>query len=112
MPTSFNLPPIPPEQYRRLRPYLDLAERMASLVAQAAPFPARRLRLACAGEPAEFGTRVLRSAALAGVLNAVLDEHVNLVNATARAAERGLEIGEGRPPPHRGIADVLESASS
>ena len=108
---SVNLPPIPPEQYRRLRPYLDLAERMASLVAQAAPFPVRRLRLACAGEPAELGTRVLRSAALAGVLNAVLDEHVNLVNATARAAERGLEIEEGRRPRERGIADVLEIAA-
>src|SRR6266704_3549578 len=70
---SVNLPPIPPELYRRLRPYLDLAERMASLVAQAAPFPARRLRIACAGEPAELGTRVLRSAALAGVLNAPLE---------------------------------------
>src|SRR5580704_4192109 len=111
MRNSVNLPPIPPEQYRRLRPYLDLAERMASMVAQAAPFPVRRLRLACAGEPAELGTRVLRSAALAGVLNAVLDEHVNLVNATARAEERGLEIEEGRRPRERGIADVLEIAT-
>ena len=39
MRNAVNLPPIPPEQYRRLRPYLDLAERLASLVAQAAPFP-------------------------------------------------------------------------
>ena len=108
---SVNLPPIPPEQYRRLRPYLDLAERMASFVAQAAPFPARRLRIACAGEPAELGTRVLGSAALAGVLNAVLDEHVNLVNASARAVERGLEIEESRRPRERGIADVLEIAT-
>jgi D-3-phosphoglycerate dehydrogenase len=108
---SVNLPPIPPEQYRRLRPYLDLAERLASLVAQAAPFPARRLRLACAGEPAELGTRVLRSAALAGVLNAVLDEHVNLVNANARATERGLDIEESKRPRERGIADVVEIAT-
>src|SRR5207302_5076206 len=40
-----------------------------------------------------------------------LDEHVNLVNATARAAERGLEIEEGRRPRERGIADVLEIAA-
>ncbi len=106
MRNSVNLPPIPPEQYRRLRPYLDLAERMASLVAEAAPFPARRLRIAYAGEPAELGTRVLGSAALAGVLNAVLDEHVNLVNASARAVERGLEIEETRRPRERGIADA------
>src|SRR6202030_480412 len=111
MRNSVNLPPIPPEQYRRLRPYLDRAGRRPPLVAQAAPFPARRLRISLAGEPAELGTRVLRSAALAGVLNAVLDEHVNLVHATARAAERGLDIEEGRRPRERGIADVLEIAT-
>ena len=105
---AVNLPAISPEQYRRLRPYLDLAERLASLVAQAAPFAVGRVRIACAGEPAELGTHILRSAALAGVLNAVLDEHVNLVNAPARAAERGLTIEETTRPRERGIADVVE----
>jgi len=108
---AVNLPAISPEQYRRLRPYLDLAERLASLVAQAAPFPASRLRIACGGEPAELGTHILRSAALAGVLNTVLDQRVNLVNAPARAAERGLAIEESRLPRGRGIADVLEVAA-
>jgi D-3-phosphoglycerate dehydrogenase len=105
---AVNLPAIPPEQYRRLRPYLDLAERLASFLAQAAPFAVGRLRIACIGEPAELGTHLLRSAALAGVLNAVLDEHVNLVNAPARAAERGLAIEETTRPRERGIADVIE----
>jgi D-3-phosphoglycerate dehydrogenase len=105
---AVNLPAVSPEQYRRLRPYLELAERLASLVAQAAPFAVGRLRMACAGEPAELGTHILRSASLAGVLNAVLDEHVNLVSAPARAAERGLIIEETTRPRERGIADVLE----
>jgi D-3-phosphoglycerate dehydrogenase len=105
---AVNLPAVSPEQYRRLRPYLELAERVASLAAQIAPFPVGRLRIACAGEPAELGGNILRSAALAGVLNAVLSEHVNLVNAPARAAERGLIIEETTRPRERGIADVLE----
>jgi D-3-phosphoglycerate dehydrogenase / 2-oxoglutarate reductase len=105
---AVNLPTIPPEQYRRLRPYLELAERLASLVTQAAPFAVGRVRIACAGEPAELGTHILRSASLAGVLNAVLDEQVNLVNAPARAAERGLTIEETTRPRERGIADFLE----
>jgi len=105
---AVNLPAIAPEQYRRLRPYLDLAERLASFVAQAAPFAVARVRIACAGEPAELGTHIVRSAVLAGVLNAVLDEHVNLVNAPARASERGLTIEETTRPRERGIADVVE----
>ena len=55
MRNAVNLPAISPDQYRRLRPYLDLAERLASLVAQAAPFAVGRLRIACAGEPAGVG---------------------------------------------------------
>jgi len=105
---AVNLPAVSPEQYRRLRPYLELSERVASLAAQAATFPVGRVRIACAGEPAELGAHILRSAALAGVLNAVLSEHVNLVNAPARAAERGLVIEETTRPRERGIADVLE----
>lgn len=105
---TVNLPAIAPEQYRKLRPYLNLTERLASFAAQAAPFAVGRTRLACAGEPAELGTHFLRSAALAGVLNAVLDEHVNLVNAPERAAERGLSIEETTRPRERGIADVVE----
>jgi D-3-phosphoglycerate dehydrogenase len=105
---AVNLPAISPEHYRRLRPYLELAERLASFVAQAAPFGVGRLRLACAGEPAELGTHLLRSAALAGALNAVLDQRVNLVSAPARAAERGLIIEETTRPRQRGIADLVE----
>jgi D-3-phosphoglycerate dehydrogenase len=107
---AVNLPAVSPEQYRRLRPYLELAERVASLAAQIAPFPVGRLRIACGGEPAELGAHILRSAALAGVLNAVLSEHVNLVNAPARAAERGLTVEETTRPRGRGIADVIEIA--
>jgi D-3-phosphoglycerate dehydrogenase len=109
---AVNLPAVSPEQYRRLRPYLELAERLALLVTQAAPFAVGRVRLACAGEPAELGTHILRSASLAGVLNAVLDEHVNLVNAPKRAAERGLAIEETTRPRERGIADVVEISVS
>src|SRR5579862_3176154 len=109
---AVNLPAVSPDQYRRLRPYLELAERLASLVAQAAPFAVGRLRIASAGEPAELGTHILRSAALAGVLNAVLDERVNLVNAPARAAQRGLTVEETTRPRERGIADVLEISVS
>ncbi len=106
---AVNLPAVSPEQYRKLRPYLELAERVASLAAQAATFPVARVRVACAGQPAELGAHIVRSAALAGILNGVLSEHVNLVNAPARAAERGLAVEETtRPRDHGGIVDLVE----
>ena len=76
MRNAVNLPAIPPEQYRRLRPYLDLAERLASFLAQSSAVSrnaaAHRVHW---GDRRNWATYLLRSAALAGVLNAVLDEH-------------------------------------
>ena len=82
---AVNLPALSAEQYRRVRPYLALAERLGSLVSQAAATRPARIRIRYAGEVAEVGTHLLRSAVLAGVLNAVLDEKVNVVNAPAVA---------------------------
>src|SRR5256885_8071005 len=76
---AVNLPALSADQYRRGRPYLALAERLGSLVAQAAPSRPARIRIRYAGEVAEVGTHLLRSAVLAGLLNAVLDEKVNVV---------------------------------
>ena len=108
---AVNLPTLSAEQYRRLRPYLELAERLGSLVAQVAAGRvglAGRVRITYAGEPAELGTHVLRNAVLAGVLNTVLDEKVNLVNAGAVAAARGLTVEEHTRRREHGFPDTLE----
>src|SRR5207237_10181368 len=61
-----------------------------------------------AGEVAEVGTHLLRSAVLAGVLNAVLDEKVNVVNAPAVAAARGLSVQEETRRREHGFPNTLE----
>jgi D-3-phosphoglycerate dehydrogenase len=109
---AVNLPTLSAEQYRRLRPYLDLAERLGSLVAQAAPGPPGLIRISYAGQLAELGTHVLRNAVLQGLLNAVLEEKVNLVNAATVAASRGLLVEEVTRRRERGFPDTLEVAVS
>src|SRR5271166_1941770 len=105
---AVNLPALSADQYRRVRPYLALAERLGSLVSQAAAFRPARIRIRYAGEPAEVGTHLLRSAVLAGVLNAVLDEKVNVVNAPAVAAARGLTVEEETRKRDLGFPNTLE----
>ena len=110
---AVNLPALSAEQYRRLRPYLELGERLGMLVAQAAPARSfSRIRIRYAGEPAELGSHVVRSAVLAGVLNCVLDEKVNLVNAPAAAAARGLVVEETTRRRERGFPNTLEVAAA
>jgi D-3-phosphoglycerate dehydrogenase / 2-oxoglutarate reductase len=105
---AVNLPALSPEQYKRVRPYLALAERLGSLVSQAAPTRPARIRIRYAGELAEVGTHLLRNAVLAGVLNAVLDEKVNVVNAPAVAAARGLTVQEETRRRGHGFPNTLE----
>jgi len=108
---AVNLPALSTEQYRRVRPYLALAEQLGSLVSQAAATRPARVRIRYAGELAEVGTHLLRSAVLAGLLNAVLAGKVNVVNAPAIAAARGLTVEEETRRREHGFPHTLEVAT-
>src|ERR1700737_3658882 len=105
---AVNLPALSPEQYRRVRPYLALAERLGSLVSQAVATRPARIRIRYAGELSEVGTHLLRNAVLAGVLNAVLDEKANVVNAPSIATARGLKVEEETRKREHGFPNTLE----
>jgi D-3-phosphoglycerate dehydrogenase len=86
-----------------------LGERLGAFVAQAAPSRSfSRVRIRYAGEPAELGSHVIRSAVLVGILNSVLDEKVNLVNAAEVAAARGLLVEETTRRRERGYPNTVE----
>jgi D-3-phosphoglycerate dehydrogenase / 2-oxoglutarate reductase len=87
------------------------AERLGSFVSQGAGTRPARIRIRYAGEVAEVGTHLLRSAVLAGILNAVLDEKVNVVNAPAVAAARGLIVEEETRRREHGFPNTLEIAA-
>lgn len=108
---AVNLPALSADQYKRVRPYLLLAERLGALVSQISPSRPARIRIRYAGEVAELGTHLLRSAVLAGVLNAVLDEKVNVVNAPAVAAARGVRVEEETRERAQGFPNTLEVAA-
>jgi len=107
---AVNLPALSGEQYRRVRPWIDLAERLGSFLAQIGGARFERVSLAFAGEPAALGASLLRNAILAGLLNTILDEKVNLVNAGQAASERGLVIEERTRKREQGYPDTIEVA--
>lgn len=107
---AVNLPALSGEQYRRVRPWINLAERLGSFLAQIGGARFERVSIAFAGEPAALGASLLRNAILAGLLNTVLDEKVNLVNAGQAAASRGLVIEERTRRREQGYPDTIEVA--
>jgi D-3-phosphoglycerate dehydrogenase len=106
---AVNMPSLSADQYKHLKPYLELGERLGAFVAQASPGRSMsKVRVRYAGEPAELGSHMIRSAILAGILNAVLDEKVNLVNAAEMAASRGVVVEETSHRRERGYPNTIE----
>ena len=102
---AVNLPGISAEEYRRLRPWLELGERLGEFAAQVAG-TAGRISVRYAGEVGELNTQLLRNAVLKGILRFVVSEPANLVNAATLAAERGLTLEETRVHRTEGFPDT------
>jgi len=93
---AVNVPSVSREEYVELQPYIVLAERLGSFLAQISEGPLEEISLRYSGHLAERKTELIRNAAIQGILNESLDEKANLVNAAAIASSRGLRIQEAR----------------
>ena len=92
-----NAPSLSAAVRRELAPYLLLAERMGSFLAQRAAAPIQKIELTLAGDVARRDTTgALRLALLVAVLRHSLDEGVNFVSAPRLAKERGIALLEAK----------------
>lgn len=110
-PYAVNAPSVAPEVAPRLRPYVELARRLAALARQLVPESPDAfgsVSLTYAGEIAAADCAPIRTAALAGMLEAVTDQRVNAVNADLMARERGLTVREERTASSEPWASLVE----
>jgi D-3-phosphoglycerate dehydrogenase len=104
---AVNLPAFPPEEQRRIEPYLLLGEQLGSFLSQISGERIEEVRISYDGALAEFNTTLIRNAVLVGVLRRSLSERVNLINASALAAERGIEVVEVRSVRRAAYSNTL-----
>ena len=109
-PYALNAPAVAPETAPRLRPYVELGRRLALLARQLAPGAFDAVSLTYAGEIASGECAPIRTAAVAGLLEAVTDQRVNAVNADLVAHERGLTVREERTASSEPWASLVELA--
>jgi len=98
MQNAVNVPSVSDEEYAELQPYMTLAERLGAFIAQATEDGLEEIGLQFSGPIASGKTQLVHNAALVGVLNSVLAEKANLVNASAMAEERGIRVRETAKP--------------
>ncbi len=95
---AVNMPSVSADMLARLQPYLTLAEKIGSLHAQLTSSPISEVEVVYAGDFENLPTVHLTRAVLKGLLEPVVPESVNYVNAPALAAARGIKIIESRTP--------------
>src|SRR6476661_6105866 len=91
---AVNVPSVSYEEYVEMQPYVVLAERLGSFLAQVSDGMLEEISLCYSGHIAEWKTELIRNAAIKGILNQMLDEKANLVNAATIASSRGLRVHE------------------
>jgi D-3-phosphoglycerate dehydrogenase len=91
---AVNMAAVDRSELEELRCYVDLARRLGLLHAQMAQGAIQRAELVYRGDIARKSTRLITAAFAAGLLEAHLDQPVNIVNAPLLVGERGIEIVE------------------
>jgi D-3-phosphoglycerate dehydrogenase len=102
---AVNLPSLTHEEYVQLAPYIDLAGRLGSFVAQAGKGGIEAVHIVYGGILAEAKIDLVRNAAIEGLLQG--SENVNRINATTVAQERGIRVHEDKQENHRGGAATV-----
>jgi D-3-phosphoglycerate dehydrogenase len=91
---AVNVPSVTFDEYTQMLPYIGLAERLGTFLAQSGENGVEEIAIAYGGNLSEWKTDLIRNAAVAGVLNQMAHEKANLVNARSIAEERGIRVSE------------------
>ncbi|UCE92319.1 MAG: phosphoglycerate dehydrogenase [Methanobacteriota archaeon] len=87
---AINLPAkLDPE----IVPFMPLAEKLGTLIAQLGQCSAGKVEISCLGELAQKDTRIVSASVMTGMLKPISEElNVNYINAIEMARARGIEV--------------------
>ncbi len=105
--SAVNFYSLAGDLYDRIRPAMDLAERLGLFLAQACRGSLERIELGVYGELRELDLKPILSAAVTGVLRPHMAEGLTLVNAADVARERGVEILESTSSAPIGFPNLV-----
>ncbi len=91
---AVNVPSVAPEDIKNLAPFLKLAEALGKFQANIISGGLKEVYLEYSGDITNYDTQLVSIAFLKGILDPVLDEGINFVNASHIARERGIKVIE------------------
>lgn len=106
---ALNVPSVSAELLKSIRPYLQLGEKLGSLLAQLSSGAIRKLTVEYAGEVTGHPMGPMTSAVLNGLFEPMVGSMVNYVNAPLLARERGISIVEAKSSQTDGYTTLMRA---
>lgn len=104
---AVNFPSIRPQDFERMKPYLALAEKLGSLQGQLCR-PVQRIDIEYSGTDfQELPLQPLTQTVIKGILDPIMAERVNLVNAPMVLKERQIELRTSLSSETRGYTGLI-----
>ena len=91
---AVNMPVVDGQLLKTLRPYLEMAERLGSIQSQLSQGAITRIEVAVEGDDISEHITPVSIAVLKGMLERVVTDSVNYVNAQHVASERGIAVSQ------------------
>lgn len=104
---AVNMPAIDASVYASLKPYLTLAEKIGRLQAQLRATAVTAVEVTYSGDVAALDVRPVTRAVLKGLLEPILQESVNYVNAPVLAEQRGIRVVESKADEGVDYTDLI-----
>lgn len=92
---AVNMPSVSGD-LTQLKPYIDLAEKLASIYYQSEKDRVTKIEVIYSGDVAQMETRPITLSAIKGFLNSVGDYDVNYINAELKLKELGVKLTESK----------------
>ncbi|QSZ67703.1 phosphoglycerate dehydrogenase [Methanofollis aquaemaris] len=105
---AVNVPMVPPDRQEQIQPFAFLGEKMGKLIGQLVDGRIEGIEITYGGELSESRTnRFISRSILKGLLDPILREPVNFVNAEYVTKERGIRVAETVTKADSGFKNLI-----
>lgn len=104
---AINMPCVEPELIKNIEPHIKLAEKIGALQTQLVDGHIKQIKIRYVGDIVNYDLKPVTIALVKGMLEPMLQETVNYVNALVIARERGIKIIETKVSEIEDFANLI-----
>ena len=105
---AVNMPAISPEVYNKIKPYINLGEKLGSILGQLGEGQLKNITITYYGDVHTYDTWPITSSVLTGLFSRSYSEEVNIINAKSTAEKLGINVTEVKSSEERDYKNCIQ----